>query len=198
MGVRSTIALGPRVLVSEQSTIDAANDVPIAFGEGSTFGPHLHVFGYAPIDIGTDCMFSSNVYVESGAGHDLEVDGVSRRPAPLQTASPKFALPEKSSLRQGSPGLISCDERLFETLRTLRKQMADERDVPAYIILSDVSLRQIARHYPTTESELMQISGVGEKKLRDFGAVLIETVDTFLKSNPKQTFAEEWKAATGR
>ena len=123
---------------------------------------------------------------------------LSRRPAPLQTASPKFALPEKSSLRQGSPGLISCDERLFETLRTLRKQMADERDVPAYIILSDVSLRQIARHYPTTESELMQISGVGEKKLRDFGAVLIETVDTFLKSNPKQTFAEEWKAATGR
>ena len=67
----------------KQSTIDAANGVPIAFGEGSTFGPHLHVFGYAPIDIGTDCMFSSNVYVESGAGHDLEVDGVSRRPAPL-------------------------------------------------------------------------------------------------------------------
>ena len=42
-------------------------------------------------------------------------------------------------------GEIACDEVLFERLRVLRKKLADERDVPAYIIFSDVALRQMAR-----------------------------------------------------
>ncbi len=50
-------------------------------------------------------------------------------------------------------GEISCDEVLFDRLRTLRKKLADERDVPAYIIFSDVSLRQMARNYPASESD---------------------------------------------
>ena len=45
-------------------------------------------------------------------------------------------------------GEITCDEILFERLRELRKRLADERDVPAYIIFSDVALRQMARNYP--------------------------------------------------
>ena len=47
-------------------------------------------------------------------------------------------------------GEITCDEALFERLRELRKRLADERDVPAYIVFSDVALRQMAREYPTT------------------------------------------------
>jgi ATP-dependent DNA helicase RecQ len=49
--------------------------------------------------------------------------------------------------------------------------LADERDVPAYIVFSDVALRQMARNYPASESEFARISGVGEKKLREFGEV---------------------------
>ena len=57
---------------------------------------------------------------------------------------------------------------------------ADERDVPAYIVFSDVSLRQMARNYPATEREFARISGVGEKKLREFGDVFLdEKIDEF-------------------
>ncbi len=64
-------------------------------------------------------------------------------------------------------GEIACDEALFEKLRALRKQLADERAVPPYIIFSDVSLRQMARFYPANDAEFSRISGVGEKKLRN-------------------------------
>src|SRR5216117_2285206 len=65
-------------------------------------------------------------------------------------------------------GAIECDEMLFEQLRVLRRKLADERDVPAYVIFSDVSLRQMARRYPTTPEEFGQVPGVGQQKLRDF------------------------------
>ena len=58
---------------------------------------------------------------------------------------------------------------LFDKLRALRKQLADERAVPPYIIFSDVSLRQMARFYPASERDFSRISGVGERKLREFG-----------------------------
>ncbi len=87
-------------------------------------------------------------------------------------------------------GEIACDELLFEKLRALRKQLADERDVPAYIVFSDVALRQMARVYPSNESEFARISGVGEKKLREFGTVFLAEVDAHLQPNPRQMFAE--------
>src|SRR5438067_2323459 len=73
-------------------------------------------------------------------------------------------------------GEIECDEALFEQLLVLRRQLADERDVPAYVIFSDVSLREMARRYPTTPEEFGQIPGVGQQKLRDFAEVFIEAI----------------------
>ncbi len=80
-------------------------------------------------------------------------------------------------------GEIVCDEALFERLRRLRKKLADERNVPAYIVFSDVSLRQMARDLPSNESEFRCISGVGEKKLEEFGKVFISEI--FLYSTQK-------------
>ncbi|MBI4972145.1 MAG: DNA helicase RecQ [Candidatus Omnitrophica bacterium] len=68
------------------------------------------------------------------------------------------------------------DEDLFERLRQLRKSLADERDVPAYIIFSDVSLRQMSRDYPANEREFAKISGVGEKKLKEFSKIFIAEI----------------------
>jgi ATP-dependent DNA helicase RecQ len=73
-------------------------------------------------------------------------------------------------------GEIECDEALFERLRALRREIADKRDVPAYVIFSDVSLREMARRYPTTKKEFGEIPGVGERKLRDFAEVFIEAI----------------------
>jgi ATP-dependent DNA helicase RecQ len=88
-------------------------------------------------------------------------------------------------------GEIACDEVLFERLRQLRKKLADERSVPPYIIFSDVSLRQMARHYPQDERAFSRISGVGEKKLREFGAVLMAEITAHLQANARQAFADD-------
>jgi len=87
-------------------------------------------------------------------------------------------------------GDIPCDEGLFNWLRALRKDLADERDVPPYVVFSDVSLRHMARSYPEDEAALLKIPGVGEKKLADFGAEMLEGIGRWLAGNPRQAFAE--------
>jgi ATP-dependent DNA helicase RecQ len=89
---------------------------------------------------------------------------------------------------QRRAGEIECDEALFERLRTLRRQIADKRDVPAYVIFSDVSLREMARAYPTTAVEFGRIPGVGQQKQRDFAEKFIEAIKDYLASNVKLTF----------
>jgi ATP-dependent DNA helicase RecQ len=88
-------------------------------------------------------------------------------------------------------GEIACDEALFDKLRQLRKRLADERAVPPYIIFSDVSLRQMARHYPGDEKAFSRISGVGEKKLREFGSLFMDEIAAHLQTNPRQMFADD-------
>src|ERR1041385_8324577 len=66
------------------------------------------------------------------------------------TLTKPMAAPEKIEHRAGE---IACDEVLFESLRQLRRRLAEERSVPSYIIFSDVALRQMARHYPSTQAE---------------------------------------------
>jgi ATP-dependent DNA helicase RecQ len=95
--------------------------------------------------------------------------------------------PEMKTHRVGE---ITCDEKLFERLRELRKRLADEREVPAYIVFSDVSLRQMSRNYPANENDFARISGVGEKKLREFGEVFLQEVAAHLLVNPRQIFED--------
>jgi ATP-dependent DNA helicase RecQ len=89
---------------------------------------------------------------------------------------------------KGGAGEIKCDEVLFERLRMLRRKLADERDVPAYVIFSDVSLREMARNYPTTASEFRRIPGVGEQKLKDFAKLFLAEILDYLATNPRRTF----------
>ncbi len=85
-------------------------------------------------------------------------------------------------------GSIECDEALFERLRLVRRDLADERNVPAYVIFSDVSLREMARSYPITPSEFRRIPGVGEQKLKDFAGPFLGAIEEYLAGNPRQDF----------
>jgi ATP-dependent DNA helicase RecQ len=87
-------------------------------------------------------------------------------------------------------GEIVCDETLFERLRRLRKQLADKRSVPPYIVFSDVALRQMARYYPVKPNEFTRISGVGERKLVDFGADFMAEIEGYLSDNPRRSFVD--------
>jgi ATP-dependent DNA helicase RecQ len=88
-------------------------------------------------------------------------------------------------------GDISCDEILFEKLRLLRRETADSLGVPAYIVLGDTTLREMAREYPTNEIELRKISGMGEKKLDQFGAQFSDAIMKYLRENPRQSFLDD-------
>jgi ATP-dependent DNA helicase RecQ len=92
--------------------------------------------------------------------------------------------------RKSRAGAIECDEALFERLRALRRKIADERGVPAYIIFSDASLREMARNYPANSTEFRRIPGVGEQKLKDFGAPFVAEIKNYLAANPRRDFAQ--------
>ncbi|HEX3467495.1 MAG TPA: DNA helicase RecQ [Candidatus Elarobacter sp.] len=68
------------------------------------------------------------------------------------------------------------DRDLFAALRALRREIAAERDVPPYVVFSDAVLRSMARDVPRTPAQLRGISGVGEKKLADFGARFLAAI----------------------
>ena len=75
------------------------------------------------------------------------------------------------------------DEGLFRELSVLRKRIADERNVPAYVVFSDNSLRDMARKVPLTRQDFAHISGVGEAKLRDFSGPFLEAIRAYAKAN---------------
>ena len=68
------------------------------------------------------------------------------------------------------------DRDLFAALRALRREIAAERDVPPYVVFSDAVLRSMARDVPRTPAQMRGISGVGEKKLADFGARFLAAI----------------------
>ncbi len=68
------------------------------------------------------------------------------------------------------------DRGLFEHLRAWRRELAQQRGVPAYVVLDDASLRGLARVRPTKAASLRQVHGMGEKRVADFGASLTELV----------------------
>jgi len=88
-------------------------------------------------------------------------------------------------------GEIACDEILFERLCQLRKRLADERNLPTHIIVSDVTLRKIARQYPLNRSQLLAITGMVDKKVYEFGPALLHEISAHLQTNPRQIFADD-------
>lgn len=93
-----------------------------------------------------------------------------------------------SSMARSRASGDEFDQALFETIRGVRKQLADENGVPAYTIFSDVALRQMAAYYPENLDSFSKISGVGKVKLDSYGPVFVEAIRSFLSEHPKQNF----------
>lgn len=73
------------------------------------------------------------------------------------------------------------DEQLFEELRVLRKRLADQQAIPAYIVLSDKTLHLLASSRPTTIEAFGEISGIGEYKRDKYGKDFIEVIRKFVR-----------------
>jgi len=65
------------------------------------------------------------------------------------------------------------DEALFLCLKALRKELADARNLPAYLVFSDATLRAMVQYRPRTEEHLLALSGVGLKKLQHYGEAFL-------------------------
>lgn len=74
-----------------------------------------------------------------------------------------------------------ANEDLFEVLRKVRKQIADENNWPAYVVLSDKTLREIVSTPPLSIDDLHHVHGFGEKKIEMFGQRFVDAVKTYLK-----------------
>ncbi len=104
------------------------------------------------------------------------------------TQQPAASRPEKQKRR----GEIPCDEPLFERLRALRRQIADDHDVAAYIIFSDVALREMANRYPANREEFSRISGVGKQKLEQYAEPFLDEIAAYLRTYPRQIFEDSF------
>jgi len=68
------------------------------------------------------------------------------------------------------------DAELFERLRKLRKRIADEEEVPPYVVFSDAALRDMCARMPRTAEEFLEVKGVGEKKLERYSAAFLAEI----------------------
>ena len=78
----------------------------------------------------------------------------------------------------------------FEILKTLRKKIAKERDLPPYVIFQDPSLEEMATTYPTSDEDLAQVNGVGMGKVNKFGKEFIEVIQKYVEENDIETANE--------
>ena len=93
---------------------------------------------------------------------------------PLLLEAPKKKAAHKPSVAKDS--WEGVDRDLFARLRLLRRELAKQRDVPAYIVFTDATLRDLARKRPLTPDELLRVSGIGMKKLEQYGEELLSEI----------------------
>ncbi|MBI5232532.1 MAG: DNA helicase RecQ [Coriobacteriales bacterium] len=103
--------------------------------------------------------------------------GVLRAEVELRFAKPRARVrAEKKPARSVALVGADVDEELFERLRELRREIAAEQKVPAYVVFSDRTLADMAATKPATPSEFLDVHGVGEAKLERYGAVFMQAI----------------------
>lgn len=75
----------------------------------------------------------------------------------------------------------SYDKNLFKHLKAVRLEMAKKRNIPPFIIFSDASLKEMAQKKPKTEEEMLEVKGVGDKKLIQYADIFLAEIKEFGK-----------------
>jgi ATP-dependent DNA helicase RecQ len=142
--------------------------------------------------VGRELMRLGYVTVAEGefATLALTPEGIAvlRTRTPIALTKP-LEIPKAKKVAVRREGDIACDEILFARLRALRRQLADERRVPAYIVCGDTTLRALARHYPVSAGQLEGIPGLGEKKRAEYGPIFAAEIADYLRTNSRIAFA---------
>ena len=78
---------------------------------------------------------------------------------------------------------VSKNNELFDLLRSLRREIASEEGIPPYIVFGDNTLKEMSVRIPVNESQLSEISGVGEKKILKYGEMFLNVIKEYVKVN---------------
>jgi ATP-dependent DNA helicase RecQ len=105
-------------------------------------------------------------------------------PSPVMVAEERDysdvdAMDSMSQTRSSQGG--AADVKLRDMLKALRKEVADAESLPPYVIFQDVSLDEMAIHYPLDEDELLRITGVGSGKAKKYGTPFLKLIADYVK-----------------
>jgi ATP-dependent DNA helicase RecQ len=117
-----------------------------------------------------------------------------------EEASSSRGMARRQDSQAGMGATIPLDihgSALFQRLRTLRRELADERNVPPYVIFSDATLREMAQKRPGNRTTFAQISGVGSQKLEAFAAFFLRAIESYCDEHGLPT-TEQVEPAVGK
>ncbi|MCL7487145.1 MAG: DNA helicase RecQ [Desulfobulbaceae bacterium] len=101
----------------------------------------------------------------------------------LEMAQPRVRTVTKTRKKGQPAGDIDHDRELFEKLRIVRKNLADEAGVPPFVIFNDATLAQMAAYLPTDDKSMMRIHGVGFHKLEQYGPVFLQEINAHIQNS---------------
>ena len=99
---------------------------------------------------------------------------------PVQLIEPKVRV-RRTKVEEAS--WENVDRGLFDHLRAMRKEVAAQRNVPAFVIFADSTLRDLAAVRPSDARSLRRVKGIGERKMADFGERVLEAITTYCRAN---------------
>ena len=100
----------------------------------------------------------------------------------------KQAKPKDPAVRKTKKGKVidAVDRVLFAELKALRRVIADEKNVPAYIVFSDATLVDMCKKLPSTLDEMLAVSGIGSVKLNMYGNRFLQVLRSYNNFNKKE------------
>ena len=101
------------------------------------------------------------------------------------------ALPKKSKTNYDREKEYYAESGLYAELKNLRKELAAEEKVPAYIVFSDATLRDMCRKLPTYIGRFYEVSGVGKRKAEKYGEQFCKVISDYIKAHPDEKKAPE-------
>lgn len=90
---------------------------------------------------------------------------------------------ENAELREEAAQKKSYDQVLFDLLKNVRKKVAQNKELPPYVVMQESSLEEMATVYPTTKEQLSRIHGVGKGKVEKFGKPFLDTIADYVEEN---------------
>ncbi|MFZ3207667.1 MAG: HRDC domain-containing protein, partial [Geobacteraceae bacterium] len=100
---------------------------------------------------------------------------------PVMLGLPRDVAKAEEKTRRRSGAGEGAHRELFDELRSVRKKIADAASVPPFVVFSDATLVEMAKSRPMNERELLSITGVGEHKLRKYGATFMAAIGAYLE-----------------